>query len=392
MPSRAPISSIARSSAAGVAEAQPVGDAGLHRPRDRAAGRDRVQAELVAARARLQDLVGIVDARPAGRARTRSRTPRARSGRPCVVMIRSQPIEHDAQLSRTAARSSSASVVVSVPKLRPGSAESALNVSRLASVPRSRYFAVAGPNERARRSLRGGEHRVGIGDRATRRRAHGDGLEPLGAEHGAEAAAAGVAAVVRDRRVAHEPLAGGPDRGDPVGGPELLAQPLLGLRGGQAPEVAGVDDRARRRRRRSAADGVSHAPRTTIASLPVSLPAIAKWLDASASLRRSVSGDFATTANFALVVSGVPTSGENTNASGASGASGSTPAGASSDSRCVPEPDTAERGAQDGVVERQRRAARRRRGRRRVPCRSNRRGASDPLYAAAALSPRRRRP
>ena len=47
---------------------------------------------------------------------------------------------------------------------------------------------------------------------------------------------------------------------------------------------------------------------------------MAKWLDASASLRRPVSGDFATTANFALVVSGVPTRGEKTNASGASGA------------------------------------------------------------------------
>jgi hypothetical protein len=68
------------------------------------------------------------------------------------------------------------------------------------------------------------------------------------------------------------------------------------------------------------------------------LPAIAKWLDASASFNRSVSGDFATTANFALVVSGVPTSGENTNASGASGASGSTPSGASSCIRCVPSP------------------------------------------------------
>ena len=45
-----------------------------------------------------------------------------------------------------------------------------------------------------------------------------------------------------------------------------------------------------------------------------------------------MSGDLATTANFALVVSGVPTSGENTNASGASGPSGSTRAGAS---RCI---------------------------------------------------------
>ena len=87
-----------------------------------------------------------------------------------VVMIRSQPIEHDAQLSRTAARSSSASVVVSVPKLRPGSAESALNVSRLASVPRSRYFAVAGPNERARRSLEAASTASRIGDRTAGRR------------------------------------------------------------------------------------------------------------------------------------------------------------------------------------------------------------------------------
>ena len=55
---------------------------------------------------------------------------------------------------------------------------------------------------------------------------------------------------------------------------------------------------------------------------------MAKWLEARASFSRPVSGDFATTANFALVVSGVPTSGENTKASGASGPSGSTPAGA----------------------------------------------------------------
>ena len=46
---------------------------------------------------------------------------------------------------------------------------------------------------------------------------------------------------------------------------------------------------------------------------------MAKWLEASASLSSPVSGDFATTANFALVVSGVPTSGEKQNASGASG-------------------------------------------------------------------------
>jgi hypothetical protein len=88
----------------------------------------------------------------------------------------------------------------------------------------------------------------------------------------------------------------------------------------------------------SSTDSSAARPRTTIASLPVSLPAMANRLDASASVRSPVSGDLATTANFALVVSGVPTSGENTNASGAAGASGSTPAGASRCSSQVPRP------------------------------------------------------
>ena len=80
----------------------------------------------------------------------------------------------------------------------------------------------------------------------------------------------------------------------------------------------------------SSTDSVERRPRMTIASWPVSFPAIANWLEASASVSIPVSGDFATTANFALVVSGVPTSGENTNTSGASGPSGSAPAGPSS--------------------------------------------------------------
>jgi hypothetical protein len=124
-----------------------------------------------------------------------------------------------------------------------------------------------------------------------------------------------VAAVVGERGVADELLARGPDRRDPPCRAEPLAQPLFGCRGREAPDVAGA-----------------LAPRTTIASFPVSLPEIAKWLEASASLSMPVSGDLATTANFALVVSGVATSGENTNASGASGPSGSTFGGAS---RCI---------------------------------------------------------
>ncbi len=75
-----------------------------------------------------------------------------------------------------------------------------------------------------------------------------------------------------------------------------------------------------------------------MASLPVSLPEMANWLDANASVISPVSGDLASTANFALVVSGVPTSAENTNASGAAGASGSTPGGASRCSSQVPSP------------------------------------------------------
>src|ERR671927_235663 len=72
----------------------------------------------------------------------------------------SQPIVHEAQFSRAtpraAARSSAASFgapsKVAAWKLRVGSVAIALKASRLASVPSSRYFAVAGPNERRRRS------------------------------------------------------------------------------------------------------------------------------------------------------------------------------------------------------------------------------------------------
>ena len=72
----------------------------------------------------------------------------------------SQPIVHEAQLLRVTVRSCASSSAascgapsnVAVWKLRLGSVLIALNASRLASVPSSRYLAVAGPNERARRS------------------------------------------------------------------------------------------------------------------------------------------------------------------------------------------------------------------------------------------------
>ena len=72
----------------------------------------------------------------------------------------SQPIVHVTQLSRVFERvvlSSSGEMLAAssnVPlwKLRVGSAPKRLNVSRLVAVPSSRYFAVAGPNDRCRQS------------------------------------------------------------------------------------------------------------------------------------------------------------------------------------------------------------------------------------------------
>src|ERR1700759_5692787 len=73
----------------------------------------------------------------------------------------SQPIEQDAQELRATWRSSAtcSALRASAPsneaaeKLRVGSAEIALNASRWAIVPSPRYFAVAWPKDRWRRSL-----------------------------------------------------------------------------------------------------------------------------------------------------------------------------------------------------------------------------------------------
>ena len=119
--------------------------------------------------------------------------------------------------------------------------------------------------------------------------------------------------------------------------------PVLGLAGGQAPEVA------RRPPRRPGArpgplpstkttDGSAHAPVTTSASIPARFAAIAKCDDASASQSRPVSGLSATTANLAEVVSGLPTSGLSAKTRAASGPSGSTPAGVSWATIQVPRP------------------------------------------------------
>ena len=72
----------------------------------------------------------------------------------------SQPIVHVTQLSRVLVRVAvscsgerlTASSNVPLWKLRVGSALKRLNVSRFVAVPSSRYFAVAGPNDRFDRS------------------------------------------------------------------------------------------------------------------------------------------------------------------------------------------------------------------------------------------------
>ena len=102
---------------------------------------------------------------------------------------------------------------------------------------------------------RGGEHLLGVRDRRLDAGApHGDRLDVLRAQHRAEPAAARVAAVVRDGRVLDEPLAGRADGGDAPGGAEVVAEALLGLRGGESPQprrgqdarTVAVDDQNRR--------------------------------------------------------------------------------------------------------------------------------------------------
>ena len=186
-----------------------------------------------------------------------------------------------------------------------------LNVSRLATVPSSRYFAVAGPNERCDRSLRRGHHAGRVGHRRRAAcRATADGLEPLRAHHRPQAAAAGVAAVVADGGVADQVLAGRADDRDVSRGPQALAPAV------PSPRRSGRPHRSRRRFEPDPpvvddqhATGVGTRRRSRARRTRLACAAIAKCDDDRASLSRSVSGDLATTANLAEVVSGVPTSG-----------------------------------------------------------------------------------
>ena len=181
--------------------------------------------ELVAALRRAQHGVGVADA--AERAEREQalvldaharRARRRRCARSRWCTPRSSRASSRAWRSASRARGSAASSNVPLWKLRVGSAPKRLNVSRLVAVPSSRYFAVAGPNERFDRSRLSAVSSRGLRPLDAPLAAHGDRLDLLGAEHRAAAAAAGVAAVVRDRRVAHQALARRPDRRDAEAG------------------------------------------------------------------------------------------------------------------------------------------------------------------------------
>src|SRR6185436_18212341 len=105
-----------------------------------------------------------------------------------------------------------------------------------------------------------------------------------------------------------------------------------------SPHRSAADSKDIRPSSMTSTEGAAQAPTMTSASQPVRLAAMAKCDDDRASLRRSVSGDLATTANLADVVNGVPTSGLKANTSGAALDRGSTPVGASRHRSQAPSP------------------------------------------------------
>ena len=318
----------------------------LHRPRDGAAGRDRVDAQLVAAGAGGEHVVGV------GHAAQRAEGehvlvlhPLAAAALAGVDVLaadragRAAVAGHPAQLVQLLGRQLGAPSKVAAVKLRVGSVRD--RVERQQVGQRAQLAVLRGRRAEAARAqvLGRGQHRRRVGHGHLGAGLDQHGLDVLGPEHRAEPAAAGMAAVVADRRVPDTALAGRADRRRAPAAAEPLPQPPPRPRRRGSPASSGAGssrtpspsiEQHRQLRRRGRG--------STIASCPVSLPAMANWLDASASVSSPVSGDLATTANFALVVSGVPTSGENTNASGASGPADRRRGGASRCSSQVPSP------------------------------------------------------
>ena len=174
----------------------------------------------------------------------------------------SQPIVQDAQLLRrdlAACPATSDSGGCSARRARPRSSRPgscgwaasliALNASRLASVPSSRYFAVAGPNDRSRRSRAAASTLARVGGGDLRRGADRDRLEVLRAHHRAQPAAARVPPVVRDRGVPDAALAGRADRRDPPAPAELAPAACASASAAVRPLSPAASRAARRHRR-----------------------------------------------------------------------------------------------------------------------------------------------
>ena len=98
--------------------------------------------------------------------------------------------------------------------------------------------------ERLGRQLLGERDRAsGIGERRAAVAADGDGLDPLGPEHGPEAAAAGVATGVAEVGERHQSLARRADGGNLPVGTVLGPQAFFRGVGRQTPQVAGGSPR-----------------------------------------------------------------------------------------------------------------------------------------------------
>ena len=273
----------------------------------------------------------------------------------------SQPMVQAAQAARATrwASFSTSPEMASAPsncpawKFRVGSAFRRLNVSRLATVPSSRYFAVAGPKERADRSFAAAT--TPAGSATWRARACREPptafrfFDPRTAPSPPRPAWR-LSWLIVAKRTRFSPA--GPMTAKAQSGPKPLAEPSVASGDSRAPQVAGRFEADRAVVDHQHARVMSARPAMTRASKPVFLPSMAKCDDERASLKRSVSGDLATTANLADVVSGVPTSGLKTNTSGFSGASGSTPRGHSRCSSHAARPDAADEPAQDAFRQR----------------------------------------
>ena len=196
----------------------------------------------------------------------------------------SQPIVQEAQLSRATARCSCRSSAASADapsksaawKLRVGRVEIVLKARRLANVPSSRYFAVAGPKERSRSSLASATTRAGSATSAgapaertaTALRRFAPSTAPSPPRPACRPSCETVA-----KRTSRSPA--GPIAATRQPAPcSSRSRPSASL--ADRPQRSPAGSRRAPCRSTSSVDGSEHSPRTTSASWPVSLPAMAK--------------------------------------------------------------------------------------------------------------------